>query len=890
MGVTLRVKLQETPTLLLYQQENTSVSTLDPDAQTYLTEWQTYTQKRDHDHLRTREVTCQTEMKYVVDKTSQKSAVQYQDTESWATQWDMHDHYERLKTQGRPSRTVDPIFRRRSHTTIQYYYGDAERGEPRVWTGEGRGEGEGKGEGKMSVKGVELGGLMRGLGWVERQLSSTTNLSLLHSYTSGRKHVKERRKVSMSTTKSNIEKLWQFKSHRTKGRRVNAITFCKTSPWLVIASYGPLGLTGQTEGMLVGWNVKKISQPELWLELSGAGTVVSCCPSAPQMCCVTLLDGTLRVYQLDTPTPTLLIDTSVSVDKHSLPIWGVEWRESQVISSGATKKTLSSSDDGPPSFRRLVADLKGVTSSGSEIAYVLVSCSEDGTVKEWIFVKGSILFCTTLFDVRLPLWLSVKIAGGIDDLLGGRRRRLSNSSNSSDKGEGGGGGQGKKESGTRRRGMKEESGGGREEKETDGGGGVGGKEKKEDIGSRIDGQKDKRRGVEKEVYIEVTKDEKKWDSVHKIRPKEERRGEKEVSAGITKDEKRDSGSKRGQRNGTEDRRGQEENIKGERRDRGQRVEEGGGGGGRGGGGGGGGGGGRGGGGVVKGLLLPQNVPVTSIHFRPGDKTTYLLGTSSGEVLLCRTFERGHVGGVFDGHGGQVTKVAWRTAGDDANSIFLSASMDDTIRVWHVDKPNPICVLRLVEVVSGGYVDACWCPWYGNLVAGVHGEGLHLWDISLSTHTPALTYSVPAATCVAFSPHTRVCQVTSHHCTSHHITPHHHMSHHTTVLHNTTHHSTSHHTTIHHTTPQYVPPHHTTPPYVTPHHSTSQYITVLHITSRDTINVVVGDAAGQLTVFHLEGLEISASVFLRYSTKISKLAKLGVIPVESSTLVAGLSKS
>ncbi|KAK4304767.1 hypothetical protein Pmani_023281, partial [Petrolisthes manimaculis] len=197
MGVTLRVRLQETPTLLLYQQENTSVSTLDPDAQTYLTEWQTYTQ----------------------------------DTESWATQWDMHDHYERLKTQaGRPSRTVDPMFRRRSHTTIQYYYGDAERVEPRVWTGEGGGEGEGKGEGKMSVKGVELGGLMRGLGWVERQLSSTTNLSLLHSYTSGRKHVKERRKVSMSTTKSSIEKLWQFKSHRTKGRRVNAITFCKTSP------------------------------------------------------------------------------------------------------------------------------------------------------------------------------------------------------------------------------------------------------------------------------------------------------------------------------------------------------------------------------------------------------------------------------------------------------------------------------------------------------------------------------------------------------------------------------------------------------------------------------------------------------------------------------------
>lgn len=33
------------------------------------------------------------------------------------------------------------------------------------------------------------------------------------------------------------------------------------------------------------------------------------------------------------------------------------------------------------------------------------------------------------------------------------------------------------------------------------------------------------------------------------------------------------------------------------------------------------------------LSLPVKVPVTSIHFRPNDKTTYILGTASGEVLL-----------------------------------------------------------------------------------------------------------------------------------------------------------------------------------------------------------------------------------------------------------------
>nr|XP_053640924.1 dynein axonemal intermediate chain 4-like isoform X3 [Cherax quadricarinatus] len=441
----------------------------------------------------------------------------------------------------------------------------------------------------------------------------------------------------MSSERASIEQLWQFCSLRTQGLRVNCVTFCRTSPWLVLATYGPLGFTGDSYGFLVGWNVKRIPQPELWLPLPGPATVVSSCPSAPQLCCVALLDGTLHVYQLDTSTPQLVMDTSVSVDKHCCAVWSVEWRDSQVVSSSATKKTLTPAGDRPPSFRRLVIDMQGPPTSGSEIAYVLVSSSEDGTIKEWIFLKGTILCCTTLLNVRIPLWLSLRICGGLETLLG-------------------------------------------------------------------------------------------------------RSGDPSGGAGPNN---------------------------------------------------------------VGGLPLPQKVPATSMHFRPGDKTTYLVGTAAGDVLLCRTFERERVGGVYEGHSALVTRVSWRTTGEDANSIFLSAALDDSIRVWHIDKPVPICVLKLVEqTVSGGYLDACWCPWYGNLIAGVHGGGLHLWDISLSTHTPILTHQHPGATCVAFSPHTR--------------------------------------------------------------------------------NVVVGDSDGRLSVIHLEGLQLSASIFLRYSTKISKLAKIGVIPVDCSS--------
>ncbi|CAL4130126.1 unnamed protein product [Meganyctiphanes norvegica] len=155
-----------------------------------------------------------------------------------------------------------------------------------------------------------------------------------------------------------------------------------------------------------------------------------------------------------------------------------------------------------------------------------------------------------------------------------------------------------------------------------------------------------------------------------------------------------------------------------------------------------------------GVLLPQKTPATSMQFRPGDKTTYLLGTVAGDVLLCRTFERERCTGVFRGHKALVTAVCWRRSGEESSSVFLSAALDETIRVWHMDKDMPLCVLKLQQTLPGGYVDACWCPWYANLVAGVHGGGLDLWDISLSTHTPVLTHAVQGATAVAFSPHTR----------------------------------------------------------------------------------------------------------------------------------------
>lgn len=140
---------------------------------------------------------------------------------------------------------------------------------------------------------------------------------------------------------------------------------------------------------------------------------------------------------------------------------------------------------------------------------------------------------------------------------------------------------------------------------------------KSDEGRSQRNESGSRRGIEKEMGNG------KEEKVHNgVRKKDEENSEKKIGLKERKGEKKDIGAIKEKKDheSSETKRSHigRRNVK--RRDSGQRMEDGCE------------------GGLVKGLLLPQNVPVTSIHFRPGDKTTYLLGTSSGEVLLvsgCR---------------------------------------------------------------------------------------------------------------------------------------------------------------------------------------------------------------------------------------------------------------
>ncbi|KAK7071057.1 hypothetical protein SK128_002047, partial [Halocaridina rubra] len=59
------------------------------------------------------------------------------------------------------------------------------------------------------------------------------------------------------------EELWVFRSSLTNNLRVNSVAFCTNSPWLILAAYGNPSFSDSSGGILCGWSVKRIDQPEL---------------------------------------------------------------------------------------------------------------------------------------------------------------------------------------------------------------------------------------------------------------------------------------------------------------------------------------------------------------------------------------------------------------------------------------------------------------------------------------------------------------------------------------------------------------------------------------------------------------------------------------------------
>lgn len=129
------------------------------------------------------------------------------------------------------------------------------------------------------------------------------------------------------------------------------------------------------------------------------------------------------------------------------------------------------------------------------------------------------------------------------------------------------------------------------------------------------------------------------------------------------------------------------------------------------------------------------VAVTSLSFPAGDVNNFVVGSEEGAVYTaCRHGSRAGVLDTFEGHQAPVTGLdthpATATGNVDFGHLFLTCSMDWTIKLWSLKENRPLYSFE----DNGDYVyDVAWSPQHPALFAAVDGTGrLDLWNLNSDT--------------------------------------------------------------------------------------------------------------------------------------------------------------
>lgn len=139
---------------------------------------------------------------------------------------------------------------------------------------------------------------------------------------------------------------------------------------------------------------------------------------------------------------------------------------------------------------------------------------------------------------------------------------------------------------------------------------------------------------------------------------------------------------------------------------------------------------------------------TCIAVHPTDPSIFVVGTEDGDIRMCSLAYHTQSLQRFAEHTMSVYALAWNTYHDD---IFLSASADWSVRMWHTASPAALMVFDLAAPVG----DVAWAPYSSAVFAGVTSDGkVHVYDLHDNKHEPICDQSVvhkARLTRLAFNP-------------------------------------------------------------------------------------------------------------------------------------------
>uniref|UniRef100_A0ABD2X9S1 Cytoplasmic dynein 1 intermediate chain n=1 Tax=Trichogramma kaykai TaxID=54128 RepID=A0ABD2X9S1_9HYME len=150
----------------------------------------------------------------------------------------------------------------------------------------------------------------------------------------------------------------------------------------------------------------------------------------------------------------------------------------------------------------------------------------------------------------------------------------------------------------------------------------------------------------------------------------------------------------------------------------------------------------------------KQIAVTQLAFPHGDVNNFVVGSEDGTVYsACRHGTRAGVTEMYEGHMGPITGVDAHAVpgGIDFSHLFLSSSVDWTIKLWSMKENKP---LYSFEHNSDYVYDVAWSPSHPAVFAAVDDSGkLDLWNLNQDTEIPAASITIdgsPALNRVSWS--------------------------------------------------------------------------------------------------------------------------------------------
>lgn len=130
-------------------------------------------------------------------------------------------------------------------------------------------------------------------------------------------------------------------------------------------------------------------------------------------------------------------------------------------------------------------------------------------------------------------------------------------------------------------------------------------------------------------------------------------------------------------------------------------------------------------------LISRYAAGMCFDFHPVDGNIYIAGTEEGHIHRCSCSYNEQFLETYSGHKGSVYRTLWSPFNKNA---FLSCSADWSVRLWHVDKLQPIITL---QASTKGIVDIDWSPKSASMFAAINEQQIEIWDLSVSTLDPLL---------------------------------------------------------------------------------------------------------------------------------------------------------